>query len=82
MLIYIEVNTPGNGKVYDFKLDAHLNTAQVTEKIKQAIMNLEEQSITFATQSVLYSLTKGRILNKDLSLFENGIDSGQTLGLL
>jgi hypothetical protein len=83
MKMFLEVRTPGNGKVYEIKLDDKLSLSVVKAKIIDEITAFEGGQITLGHISELFSLaSQTRIESTDISVREAGLRSGQVVLLL
>jgi hypothetical protein len=83
MKIFVEVNTPGNGKTYEFQLDSIMTVGQVKAKMIDEITEIESGNITLDHKNAMLSnlSTKAR-LSDSKTLTAAGIKSGHSLLLL
>jgi hypothetical protein len=81
--LYLDVITPGNGKVYEFYLDSSIQTKQAKELMIELIIELEHGGITLKPEKcLLFNRDSGMYLDSGRSLYATGVRSGQTLLLL
>ena len=82
MNILIEVQTPGNGKTYELKLDDKLTVGLAKEKIIEQICLFENNCIEFEKGAALFSPSLSARLPDNRNLRKAGLRSGQRLFLL
>ena len=81
--IFVEVNTPGNGKTYEFQLDDHMTVARVKAKMIDEIVEAEDGNITLKPEKAMLCNKSTRVLLKEQEmLITAGVKSGQVLILL
>jgi len=83
MKINIEINTPGNGKTYEFSLDNTMTVRQAKEKIADEILKFENYNISLSLNKlILFNKTNKSICDDNEYLISAGIKSGHTLVLI
>lgn len=81
--LFIDVNTPGNGKSYEFQLDSRMKVGEAKERIVAQIVEIENGNITLNEDKILLLSAKScQPLDKPLSLGAAQVRSGQTLILI
>lgn len=83
MKIFVDVKTPGNGKIYEFQLDSIMTVGQVKAKMIDEITEIENGNISLKPEKVILSnLNTGRSLSDSDTLAAAGVRSGQSLLLV
>ncbi|HQK34917.1 MAG TPA: ubiquitin-like domain-containing protein [Spirochaetales bacterium] len=81
--IYIDVNTPGNGKTYEFQLDSMMTVGQVKTCMIDEITEIENGNITLKPEKVeMFDLNTRKQLYDMETLRAAGVKSGHRLILL
>ena len=81
--IFIDVSTPGNGKVYEFQLDSTMTVGQVKARMIEEITEIESGNITLnADKVILCNLNTRMLLPEVVTLKQIGVKSGQRLLLV
>lgn len=83
MKIYVEVMTPGNGKIYEFQIDSTMTVVQVKERMIEEITESEKGNITlFPDKVILSNLSSQARLNNTDTIVAAGVRSGHSLMLV
>ncbi|MCL2820286.1 MAG: hypothetical protein FWD38_05585 [Oscillospiraceae bacterium] len=82
MKIFIEINTPGNGKSYELLLDDKLTVGAAKEMIIEQITAFENNHIIFDEEAALFSTAERIKLQDHRNLRKAGVESGNVLLLL
>lgn len=83
MKIFVDVQTPGNGKTYEFQLDSMMTVAQAKEKMIDEITEIESGNISLKPgKTALCNLNSRTHLPETSTLVAAGVKSGQSLMLL
>lgn len=81
--IFVDVQTPGNGKTYEFQLDSVMTVGQARAKIIDEITEVESGNITLKPEKVMLCNLNTRVrLPDEDTLKAAGVKSGQRLMLL
>ncbi|HWQ79799.1 MAG TPA: ubiquitin-like domain-containing protein [Anaerovoracaceae bacterium] len=81
--IYVDVNTPGNGKTYEFQLDSMMTVGQAKTRMIDEITEIENGNITLKPEKVeLCDINAGKQLSDAETLRATGVKSGHRLILL
>ncbi|MDO4799293.1 MAG: ubiquitin-like domain-containing protein [Bacillota bacterium] len=82
MKLYVDVRTPGNGKVYEFQLESAMTVGQAKQKMIEEILEIEQGNVVLKDSAVLSNITSKSRLNDGDTLRAAGVRSGNTLILL
>ena len=83
MKILIEVKTPGNGRIYEYRVDNDLLVGKIKELMIMEITEVEDNNITIDfPRSMLCNMATKTILSDELTLDQAGVLSGHSLLLL
>ena len=83
MKIFVDVKTPGNGKIYEFQLDNAMTVGQVKEKMIEEITEIENGNITLNPEKVILSNLNAQVILSDSDILTvAGVKSGHSLLLL
>lgn len=78
--VFVDVNTPGNGKIYEFQLDNAMTVGQAKVRMIEEITEIENGNITLNPEKVMLSnLNTGALLTDGDTLRTAGVKSGQRL---
>ena len=81
--IFVDVHTPGNGKIYEFQLDSTLTVGQLKTAIIEEISEMEKGNITLNPEKTILCNINSRVRLVDSeNLRVAGVKSGQSLLLL
>ena len=81
--IYIDVSTPGNGKVYEFRLDNSMTVGQVKARMIEEITEFENGNITLDPEKIILCNQDTRtMLPESQTLRQSGVRSGHRLPLV
>lgn len=78
-MILVDILIPAVNRTYDFELDEERTTGEVVEKAAHLTACAEGMKECAADNMFLYAFQRERLLDKALSLKEQGIQSGETL---
>lgn len=82
-MIVVEIFVPSVDNVYEFKLNEDAATSVVINEISSVICQKEQCSIKGdKSQLMLFRCESNQILSLNLSLYENGVQSGDRLMLV
>lgn len=82
-MILVDIYAPAVGNVYDFQLDEDEEIGAIVEEIGELIGQKEQSRIVGDISALmLCSSDAGKILSKDMTLAEEGIQNGSSLLLL
>lgn len=82
-MINVEIFAPSLDKTYEFKLNEDVTASVVTDEISSVICQKEQCDVRGdKSLLMLVHCDSGRILSMNLSLYENGIQSGDRLMLV
>jgi uncharacterized ubiquitin-like protein YukD len=83
MKINVEVNTPGNNKVYEFQISDNLLVSTVVSRLIDMISEHEEQGIAFNPDTVtLLNHSDEKVLDPNNTLYQENVKNGDVLMLL
>lgn len=80
-MIMIDVEVPLLGQVYDFELNEEKETGKLIQEMVGLIAQKEQKVVVMEDDLLLYSYRSERILQKELTLKEQGIRNGDRLVL-
>lgn len=79
-MIVVEIYVPVLDASYDFKLDENVPTGVVIEEIASVICQKEQCKIGGdKTQFMLFKVENRQSLSANLTLYENGVTTGDSL---
>lgn len=82
-MILVEVFVPSLDRTYEFKLNEDVAVSVVIEEISSVICQKEQCDVEGnRSEFILVLCGKQQILSSNLSLYENGVQSGDRLYLL
>ena len=81
-MVMIDVEVPALDRVYDFELAKETVAEEITAKIVTLILQNSGLRKSGAEEFCLYGLRQAKILNPDLTLMEQGVQSGDRLVLI
>lgn len=82
-MIIVEVLAISLGRTYEFKLNEDIATNVIVEEISSVICQKEQCAVKGERSDLLMALCdKNQILSPNLSLYENGVQSGDRLMLV
>jgi hypothetical protein len=83
MKIFVEVKTPGNGKIYEFQLESVMTVGRVKEMMIEEITDIESGNITLKPEKVILSDLDTECRLSDFDTVQGaGVKSGHRLLLL
>jgi len=80
--IFIDVYTPGNGKIYEFQLNDNITVQEAKARMVEEILQIEESSMSFNDQTQLCDFNTNVILPDNTPLFVANVKSGNKLLLV
>lgn len=81
-MILVDIQVPALDRTYDFELDETLTVKKLTEKIIGIISHKENLQSPCTEEMYLFALGREILLNRDFSLKEQGIGTGEKLILI
>ena len=82
-MIITEIYVPSVDKTYEFKLNEDISTIVIIDEIGSVICQKEQCAIKGdKSQLMLFKCEDKQILSMNLSLYENGVQSGDRLILV
>jgi uncharacterized ubiquitin-like protein YukD len=83
MKIFIEINTIGNGKKYEFEVADTLKVSNIKERVIKEIQAIEQNKLDLSGKNTILCLVKkNKILSEEFTLKQQNIKSGDELLLL
>lgn len=82
MMIMIDVEVPVLDRIYDFELDTEVLAEEATGKIVTLILQNDGLTMRQPERFYLYGLRQEKVLNPDMTLKEQGVQSGDRLVLI
>ena len=79
-MMIVNISVPMLGTSYDFQIDENIQMYQVLEDVISLVCS-REQCRTMADRNrvLLWEVSGGRIINRNLSAYENGLRTGSRL---
>lgn len=81
-MILTDIQVPAVNRTYDFELDEEMPVKELTEKIVEIIGEKEEMSYDREDEMQLYAQSRGKVLDGERSLRQQGIRNGEKLYLI
>ncbi len=82
-MVVVEIFVPSIGKTYDFKLNEDIALPIIIDEITSVICQKEQCNTNGKKNNyILVKKDKEQILEANMSLFENGVSTGDILMLL
>ena len=81
-MIIVEVHALSLGRTYEFKLNEDVAANVIIEEISSVICQKEQCAVKGERSELLVLCDKQQILSSNLSLYENGVQSGDRLMLV
>ncbi len=79
-MIITEIYVPSLDRAYDFKLNEDIRTAVVIDEISNMICQKERCKFRGEKNSLLlFKADSNRVLSAELTLYENGVETGDNL---
>ena len=80
--IFVDVFTPGNGKIYEFQLSDNTTVSAAKARMVEEILHIEENSMSFNEPTLLSDLPSCIILPGNAPLSALNVKSGNKLLLV
>ena len=81
MMILVDIQIPAVNRICDFELDEEIPVGEIIEKAAHLAAFAEGMQVCGSDKMYLYAVQRGSLLDKTLSLGQQGIQSGETLVL-
>lgn len=81
-MILTDIQVPAVNRTYDFELEEEMPVKELTERIVEIIAEREEMSYDRKDEMQLYAQSRGKVLDGERSLRQQGIRNGEKLYLI